>query len=170
MATGSTVIRVPWDYDFTNDDFDGLVISNGPGDPQMCRATIGNLEKALEIGKPIFGICLGNQLLAIAAGATTYKLKYGHRGYNQPVLRQGTMKTYITSQNHGYAVDDHHLGKDWEPFFINLNDGTNEGIRHKTKPFFSTQFHPEASGGPTDTRFLFDNFMDLVKAFKMKRK
>lgn len=170
MDTGATVIRVPWDYDFTQDNYDGLVVSNGPGDPQMCRETIGNLEKAIALGKPIFGICLGNQLLAIAAGATTYKLKYGHRGYNQPVLQCGTNKTYITSQNHGFAVDGNHLGKDWEPFFINLNDGTNEGIRHKKKPFFSTQFHPEASGGPTDTRFLFDDFMDLVKAFKMKRK
>jgi carbamoyl-phosphate synthase small subunit len=170
MDTGATVIRVPWDYDFTLDDYDGLVVSNGPGDPQMCRETIVNLEKAIASGKPIFGICLGNQLLAIAAGATTYKLKYGHRGYNQPVLLCGTKKTYITSQNHGFAVDDSHLNRDWEPFFINLNDGTNEGIRHKKKPFFSTQFHPEASGGPTDTRFLFDDFMDLVKTFKMKRK
>jgi len=170
MNTGATVVRVPWDYDFTQDDYDGLVISNGPGDPQMCHETIGNLAKAIAIGKPIFGICLGNQLLAIAAGATTYKLKYGHRAYNQPVLLWGTMKTYITSQNHGFAVDPSRLDKNWEPFFINLNDGTNEGIRHKTKPFFSTQFHPEASGGPTDTRFLFDDFMELVKACKMNRK
>lgn len=163
MDTGATVIRVPWDYDFLQDEYDGLVISNGPGDPQMCVGTIANLENAITLDKPIFGICLGNQLLSIAAGATTFKLKYGHRGYNQPVLRCGTNKTFITSQNHGFAVDDSRLGKDWEPFFVNLNDGTNEGIRHKTKPFFSTQFHPEASGGPTDTKFLFDDFMKMVK-------
>jgi carbamoyl-phosphate synthase small subunit len=170
MATGATVVRVPWDYDFTQDEYDGLVISNGPGDPQMCSATIGNLKKAIATGKPIFGICLGNQLLAIAAGATTYKLKYGHRGYNQPVLLCGTNKTYITSQNHGFAVDDSHLDNDWEPYFINLNDGTNEGIWHKKKPFFSTQFHPEASGGPTDTKFLFVEFMDMVKDYKLHQK
>ena len=163
MDTGATVIRVPWNYDFTQDDYDGLVISNGPGDPQMCIETISNIKKAITIGKPIFGICLGNQLLAIAAGASTYKLKYGHRGYNQPVLLCGTNKTYITSQNHGFAVDDHNLGRDWIPYFTNLNDGTNEGIKHISKPFFSTQFHPEASGGPTDTRFLFGDFMDLVR-------
>jgi len=166
MNTGATVIRVPWDYDFTQEEYDGLVISNGPGDPQICRETIVNIKKAINVGKPIFGICLGNQLLAIAAGASTYKLKYGHRGYNQPVLLCGTMKTYITSQNHGFAVDPTNLQQDWEPFFINLNDGSNEGIRHKKMPFFSTQFHPEASGGPTDTRFLFNDFMDLVKSYK----
>jgi carbamoyl-phosphate synthase small subunit len=170
MATGATVVRVPWDYDYSQDDFDGVVVSNGPGDPQMCRATIGYLEKAISIGKPIFGICLGNQLLSIAAGASTYKLKYGHRGYNQPVLLCGTKKTYITSQNHGFAVDDSKLGDDWDPYFINLNDGTNEGICHKTKPFFSTQFHPEASGGPTDTRFLFSDFMDMVIDYKLQNK
>jgi carbamoyl-phosphate synthase small subunit len=170
MATGATVVRVPWDYDYTQDDFDGVVVSNGPGDPQMCQPTIGYLGKAISIGKPVFGICLGNQLLSIAAGASTYKLKYGHRGYNQPVLLCGTKKTYITSQNHGFAVDDSKLGDDWEPYFINLNDGTNEGIRHKTKPFFSTQFHPEASGGPTDTRFLFSDFMDRVTDYKLRNK
>lgn len=167
METEATVIRVPWDYDFTGEEYDGIVISNGPGDPQMCMATIKNLTKALENEKPIFGICLGNQLLALASGAKTYKLKYGHRGFNQPVLHAGTNRAYITSQNHGFAVDSSSLSPGWEPFFVNLNDGTNEGLRHKTKPFFSTQFHPEASGGPTDTRFLFDQFMDLVKKHKL---
>jgi len=157
---------VPWDYDFTGDDYDGLVISNGPGDPQQCSVTIGNLKKAIHQNRPIFGICLGNQLLSLAGGAETYKLKYGHRGYNQPVLQVGTNRAFITSQNHGFAVNDSTLGEDWEPFFINLNDKTNEGIRHRTKPFFSTQFHPEASGGPTDTRFLFDDFIQMVRQYK----
>jgi len=166
LDLGATVIRVPWDYDFTGDDYDGLVISNGPGDPQQCSVTIGNLKKAIHQNRPIFGICLGNQLLSLAGGAETYKLKYGHRGYNQPVLQVGTNRAFITSQNHGFAVNDSTLGEDWEPFFINLNDKTNEGIRHRTKPFFSTQFHPEASGGPTDTRFLFDDFIQMVRQYK----
>lgn len=164
--TGATVIRVPWDHDFLQEDYDGIVISNGPGDPQMCGPTVEHLRMAIEAEKPIFGICLGNQLLSIAGGATTYKLKYGHRGYNQPALQVGTNRAYITSQNHGFAVDSKTLGNAWEPLFINLNDGTNEGVKHKTKPFFSTQFHPEASGGPTDTRFLFGDFIKMVEQCK----
>ena len=157
-----TVIRVPWNYDFSTLDYDGLFISNGPGDPEYCVATIDHLRKAIKDEKPIFGICLGNQLLALADGASTYKLKYGHRSHNQPVRMVGTNHCFITSQNHGFAVDNATLREDWEPLFINLNDGTNEGIRHKTKPFFSTQFHPEASSGPTDTEFLFDEFLNLI--------
>ena len=163
---GATVTRVPWDYDFTGDAYDGLVISNGPGDPRQCSATIRHLQMAIRQDRPIFGICLGNQLLALAGGADTYKLKYGHRGYNQPVLKTGTNSAYITSQNHGFAVDDDTLSDDWEPLFTNLNDATNEGIRHKSKPFFSTQFHPEASGGPTDTRHLFSDFIEMAGKFK----
>ena len=142
------------------------MLSNGPGDPQMCKETIGNIKKAMDIGKPIFGICLGNQLLGIASGASTYKLKYGHRAHNHPVIKVGTDTCYITSQNHGYALDNDTLGDEWEPLFININDKTNEGIRHKTKPFFSTQFHPEASSGPTDTEFLFDELIDLIEKNK----
>ena len=160
------VIRVPWDYDFSKDKYDGLFISNGPGDPVQCKTTIKHLKVAMDEDKPIFGICLGHQLLSLAAGASTYKLKYGHRSHNQPVLYQPQQKAYITSQNHGYAVDDKTLGSDWEPTFINLNDQTNEGVRHKFKPIFSTQFHPEASGGPTDTDFLFDDFMQMIKLKK----
>jgi carbamoyl-phosphate synthase small subunit len=157
------VIRVPWDYDFTNEKYDGLVISNGPGDPLYCDVTTKNIKKATKENKPIFGICMGNQLLSLAAGAEIYKLKYGHRSHNQPVIQFGTEKCFITSQNHGFAVNDSNLDSDWEPYFVNLNDNTCEGIKHKSKPFFSTQFHPEASSGPTDTEFLFDEFLDLVK-------
>ena len=161
---GVDVIRVPWDYDFnTLEGWDGLFISNGPGDPDMAQATVENIRKAMESGKPICGICMGNQLLAKAAGARTYKLKYGHRSHNQPVRRVGTNTCFVTSQNHGFAVDQDTLPKDWEPLFVNMNDGTNEGIRHKTKPYFSAQFHPEASSGPRDTEFLFDEFIALLK-------
>ena len=159
----TTVIRVPWNYNFKEEEYDGLFISNGPGDPTFCSETISNLSRAIESDKPIFGICLGNQLLGLAAGGSTYKLKYGHRSHNQPVLHVGTDKAYITSQNHGFALDDKALGADWEPLFVNLNDQTNEGIRHKSKPFFSSQFHPEASSGPTDTEFLFDEFIELIE-------
>lgn len=159
---GVKVVRVPWDYDFTTIPYDGLFISNGPGNPDFADATVENIRKAMEIGKPICGICMGNQLLAKAAGASTYKLKYGHRSHNQPVRRVGTNTCFVTSQNHGFAVDQNTLPEDWEPLFVNMNDGTNEGIRHKTKPFFSAQFHPEASSGPKDTEFLFDEFIALL--------
>ena len=171
LVRDATVIRVPWDYDFTTIDYDGVMLSNGPGDPQMCGATIANIKKAMQIGKPIFGICLGNQLLSIAAGASTFKLKYGHRSHNQPALQVGTNKAVITSQNHGFAVDTTKLDEGWEPYFINLNDGTSEGIRHKTKPFFSVQFHPEATSGPVDTSFLFDYFIQNIdEACKAQKK
>jgi carbamoyl-phosphate synthase small subunit len=166
LDRNATVIRVPWDYDFSNEEFDGVFVSNGPGDPAMCDVTVKNIKKVIVDEKPIMGICLGNQLLARAAGGDTYKLKYGHRSHNQPVLLEGTNKCYITSQNHGYAVATETLPEDWEPLFTNVNDNTNEGIRHKTLPFFSTQFHPEASSGPTDTEFLFDEFMNNIKINK----
>lgn len=143
-----TVVRVPWDYDFNTLEFDGLFISNGPGDPDTCEITVNHIREAMKKEKPIFGICMGNQLLAKAGGAKTFKLKYGHRSHNQPVRMAGTEKCFITSQNHGYAVDNNTLGDDWEPLFLNMNDGTNEGIRHKRLPFFSAQFHPEAASGP----------------------
>ncbi len=157
------VVRVPWNYDFNTFDWDGLFISNGPGNPDFAAETVEHIRKAMEAGKPICGICMGNQLLAKAAGAKTYKLKYGHRSHNQPVRRVGTNNCFVTSQNHGFAVDNETLPADWEPLFINMNDGTNEGIRHKTLPFFSAQFHPEASSGPRDTEFLFDEFIALLK-------
>jgi len=163
LRRDATVVRVPWDHDFTAMDFDGLVVSNGPGDPSRCAAAVVRIRQVIDAGRPVFGICLGHQLLALAAGARTYKLAFGHRGHNQPVGRPGTPRAYITSQNHGFAVDPAGLDDRWEPLYVNLNDGTNEGLRHRTRPFFSVQFHPEASGGPTDTEFLFDDFMDLVR-------
>ena len=158
-----SVIRVPWDYDYSHINYDGLFITNGPGNPDFCNATVENIRKTIaDNSKPIFGICMGNHLLAKASGATTYKLKYGHRGHNQPVPEGGTQRCYITTQNHGFAVDESTLGSDWTPLFINMNDNTNEGIRHKTRPYFSAQFHPEASSGPTDAEVLFDDFVKLL--------
>ena len=162
VERGVELIRVPWDYDFNQLEYDGLFISNGPGNPAFCEKTVEHLRTAMQKDKPIFGICMGNQLLSKAAGASTYKLKYGHRSHNQPARMIGTNRCYITSQNHGFAVDDSRLGAEWEPWFVNMNDGTNEGIRHKTKPFCSVQFHPEASSGPTDTQFLFDEFIEKL--------
>lgn len=162
ISLGVHLIRVPWDYDFNQLDYDGVVISNGPGDPKHCDITATHVREAMNREKPIFGICMGNQILAKAAGASIYKLKYGHRGHNQPVRRVGSNECYITSQNHGYAVDETKLGSEWQSWFVNMNDGTNEGIHHKNKPFFSVQFHPEAKGGPTDTRFFFEEFLSSM--------
>ena len=163
---GVEVIRVPWDYDYSTLEYDGLFISNGPGDPALCVPTINNIKESLNGDKPIFGICLGNQLVSLAAGASTFKLKYGHRSHNQPVQLVGTKRCFITSQNHGFAVDDSNLPEGFKTFFTNLNDGTCEGIRHESKPIFTVQFHPEAMGGPVDTEYLFDEFIEEVKKYK----
>jgi len=166
LQRDTTVIKVPYDYDYSAIEYDGIMLSNGPGNPKKCETTISHLEKSLRDDRPIFGICLGNQLLGLASGADTFKLKYGHRSHNQPVMNLENNHAYITSQNHGFAIDESSLSQEWKPLFKNLNDGTIEGIKHVSKPFFSTQFHPEASSGPTDTEYLFDEFVDLVKKYK----
>lgn len=162
LAMNAHVKRVPANYDYTNESYDAVVLSNGPGDPTDYQPTIDVTKKALKQTKPIFGICLGNQVLALAAGAKTYKLPFGHRGHNQPCMEIASEKCYITSQNHGYAIDEKSLPKDWQVSFRNLNDGSVEGIEHRTKPFFSVQFHPEACPGPTDTSYLFERLEQLL--------
>ncbi len=150
--------RVPADYDYTTENYDGVLLSNGPGDPTDYKRTITIAKKALGLGKPVFGICLGSQIMGLAAGAKTYKLPFGHRGHNQPCMESASKRCYITSQNHGYALDEKTLPTGWKVSFRNLNDKSVEGIEHKTKPFFSVQFHPEACPGPTDTTWLFEKF------------
>ncbi|NGX46612.1 MAG: hypothetical protein K940chlam2_01808, partial [Chlamydiae bacterium] len=156
------LVRVPYDEDFTEEEYDGVFLSNGPGDPMQCAVTVEILRKAMRKQKPIFGICLGSQLMALAAGAQTYKLKFGHRGQNQPCIDLESQRCYITSQNHGYAVDEASLPADWKVLFRNLNDESIEGIVHESLPFMAVQFHPEAAPGPTDTRFLFEQFYQQI--------
>jgi carbamoyl-phosphate synthase small subunit len=163
-----SVIRCPWNYNFLKEKADGVVISNGPGDPRRCNETIENVRRALSVNAPILGICLGSQILGLAAGASTYKLRYGHRSQNQPCVEVGTKRCYITTQNHGYAVDSDTLPEDWREWFYNNNDKTNEGIIHISKPFFGTQFHPETSPGLDDTEFLFDMFVRALKEEAIK--
>jgi carbamoyl-phosphate synthase small subunit len=154
--------RVPYNYDFSDEHFDGVFISNGPGDPTHCAETIAILKKVAAKKKPMFGICLGTQLMALAIGAKTYKLPFGHRAQNQPCMDLATRRCFLTSQNHSYAVDDSTLPPDWKVTFRNLNDQSVEGIEHKELPFFSVQFHPEAAPGPMDTQWLFQKFYDLI--------
>ena len=161
LARNARVVTVPWDYDLfapTIDfAFDGILISNGPGNPKTVQRTIATIREAMELRVPVFGICLGHQLLALAAGGDTYKLKFGHRSQNQPCVLRDTKRCYITTQNHGFAVGT--LPPDFVPWFVNANDGSNEGIHHIEYPFFSVQFHPEAAPGPVDTEWLFDYFL-----------
>ena len=158
----TTIKVVPFDYDYTKEEYDGVFLSNGPGDPKQCQDTIKILKHALTKDKPIYGICLGSQLMGLAVGADTYKLKFGHRGQNQPCIDVATKKCYLTSQNHGYAVDEKTLPSDWIISFKHLNDFTVSGIKHKVKPFAAVQFHPEAMPGPEDTFYFFEQFIELV--------
>ena len=169
-ARGCEVTLVPWDTPLVPllKEMDGLFLSNGPGNPAMASKTVDNIKAAIaamESGelemKPLFGICLGNQLLGLAAGAETYKLPFGNRGQNQPVINLITKRCYITPQNHGYALDASKLPEGWMAIFENRNDGSNEGIMHKTRPWITAQFHPEAKSGPSDTAFLFDLFIQV---------
>lgn len=161
LGLGVQVKRVPHDYDYTGEPYDAILISNGPGDPTDYSKSVSVLRQALKAGKPVFGICLGTQLLALAAGASTYKLLYGHRGHNQPVITP-TGRGYITSQNHGYAIDEASLPSGWRVSFRNLNDDSVEGIEHESAPFSAVQFHPEAAPGPTDTAWIFEKFGKLL--------
>ncbi|MBU0458957.1 glutamine-hydrolyzing carbamoyl-phosphate synthase small subunit [Patescibacteria group bacterium] len=176
LKRGVTVHRLPWNFDLDASDleYDAVFISNGPGDPKMCKETIAQVGKAIEKGIPTFGICLGTQILALAIGGDTYKLKYGHRGVNQPCLEirnppsagirdaDNGQKCLITSQNHGFAVDEKSLPSDWRVWFTNANDGTVEGIKHESGKFFAVQFHPEATPGPEDADYLFDSFLSVI--------
>jgi carbamoyl-phosphate synthase small subunit len=154
--------KVPYDYDYTAGDFDGIVVSNGPGNPEFCGPAIAILKKAFSLGKPVLGICLGMQILALASAGRTYKLKYGHRSQNQPCLLEGSKRCFLTSQNHGFAVREHELPKDWLIWYRNANDLTVEGIRHKNLPFMGVQFHPEGHPGPEDTGDIFSEFVSLL--------
>ncbi len=162
VSRGLQVLRVPWDHDLSGENVRGVLLSNGPGDPTQFTRTIETVRELVNRGTPTMGVCLGNQLLSLAIGARTFKLKYGHRSQNQPARLVGTERCYVTSQNHGFAVDTATLPTGWSPWFENLNDGTNEGIRHESGRFRSVQFHPEACPGPVDTAFLFDEFASEV--------
>lgn len=169
---GVKVITVPWDFDPFSENlrshlpggklkFDAVVISNGPGDPKMATKTIETIKKALDLKIPILGVCLGNQLLALAAGGDTQKLKFGHRSQNQPCLLEDSKRCFITTQNHGFAVSK--IPEGFKPWFTNANDGSNEGIIHEKLPFMSVQFHPEANPGPMDTEWIFDEFLERLE-------
>lgn len=173
VSRGASVTVFPYNYPIHKvaDYYDGVFISNGPGDPTHCQDTVYNLARLMDSSSmPIMGICLGHQLLALAVGARTIKLKYGNRAHNIPALDLTTGQCHITSQNHGYAIDASTLPSDFKEYFVNLNDGSNEGMMHKTRPIFSTQFHPEAKGGPMDSSYLFDKYLDQVRYAKSTAK
>lgn len=165
LKRGCHVVSIPHDSKLADLKCDGILISNGPGDPGLCRSTIAHVRELMDTNKkmPVAGICLGTQIMALAAGASTYKLPFGHRSHNQPCIEVGTEHCVITSQNHGYAIDEGSLPNGWEVWYRNLNDRTVEGIKHKELPYLSVQFHPEASPGPTDPGGFFDLFLEVVR-------
>jgi carbamoyl-phosphate synthase small subunit len=163
MRDDVTIIRVPYNHDFDKEEFDGVLISNGPGNPEVYKDLVKKVSVLLERKIPMLGICMGHQIISLAAGAKTYKLKYGHRSQNQPVKEVRGTKCFVTSQNHSYAVDTDSLPEGWFPWFENLNDGTNEGLKHRWLPFRTVQFHPEAAPGPVDTAFIFEEFLSEIK-------
>ena len=172
VSRGASVTCFPFDYPVHKvaHHFDGVFISNGPGDPTHCQETVSSLRQLMGNSQiPIMGICLGHQLVALAVGAKTIKLKYGNRAHNIPALDLTTGRCHITSQNHGYAVDAQTLPSDWKEYFVNLNDHSNEGLVHRTRPIFSTQFHPEARGGPLDSSYLFDDYLESVRRYKAQQ-
>ena len=162
LARGLRVRRVPWDHPFDEEDVDGVLLSNGPGDPRPLTGVVARARRLLARDIPVLGICLGNQIVGMAAGAGVYKLPYGHRGQNQPCIENGSPRCLVTSQNHGFAVDTKELESGWEPWFTNGNDGSCEGLRHREKPFIAVQFHPEGCPGPSDTGFVFDRFSEMI--------
>jgi len=162
LRRGVEVLQVPAGYDYTGEQFDGILVSNGPGNPEQCGVTVAVLRRALALSRPVFGICLGCQLIALAAGARTCKLRYGHRGQNQPCREKGTDRCRLTSQNHGFAIDAASLPHDWHVWFENANDGSVEGIRHARRPVAAVQFHPEGRPGPLDSEDLFDRFVETL--------
>uniref|UniRef100_A0A182Q907 Uncharacterized protein n=1 Tax=Anopheles farauti TaxID=69004 RepID=A0A182Q907_9DIPT len=169
VSRGARVDVVPWNALPDPEKYDGLFLSNGPGDPEMCQVVVDNLRRVLSMEegvKPVFGICLGHQILSTAAGCRTFKMRYGNRGHNLPCMHLGTRRCYMTSQNHGFAVDSSQMPDGWVELFTNLNDGTNEGIVHERHPYFSVQFHPEHTAGPTDLEVLFDVFLDMVREYR----
>lgn len=174
LRMGYRVIRVPWDTSFSkiiSYKPKGIIISNGPGDPKMCNSTIETVVKLFESTLPILGICLGNQIIALAAGGDTYKLKFGHRGQNKGCTDLNTNQTFITSQNHGYGVKSNTLNKTgFKAWYVNSDDDTIEGIKHKSKPIIAVQFHPEASPGPYDCMHVFEEFKELVEQDRVDEK
>lgn len=162
-SRGVRVIRVPWDYPFDTTPADGVCLSSGPGDPRRYVEVIDRVRSELANDRPVLGICLGHQLMGLAAGGEVYKLPFGHRGQNQPCVEVGTVRSIVTSQNHGYALRAETVNSGWSPWFANGNDGSCEGITHDTKPHFAVQFHPEARPGPTDASFIFDRFVERVR-------
>ena len=174
LRMGYRVIRVPWDTSFSkiiSHKPKGIIISNGPGDPKMCNSTIQTVVKLFESTLPILGICLGNQIIALAAGGDTYKLKFGQRGQNKGCTDVNTNQTFITSQNHGYGVKSNTLNKTgFKAWYVNSDDDTIEGIKHKSKPIIAVQFHPEASPGPYDCMHVFEEFKELVERDRQDEK